>query len=257
MGKSFFLDFCIRYLQGLQEDESDWMGWSDKEKPLTGFSWKTSLEPETSGILAWPQPFILKSGEGKEIAVILLDTQGTYDAYTTEREMTAIVGLSLLASSTIMFNFSGNILEDVFGSLDTYISYGQLALGDCQQDDGLRPFQNLVFLIRDWTMVQEFPHGLKGGRGFLEKKLTPKEGMTEVGAKVRGTLRSCFSRLEACLVPGPGERAGQEGFTGALAQLSPGFCKRLEEIIDHLFNPDELEVKSVFGVELTGEDLGR
>src|SRR5687768_7845743 len=38
-GKSFFLDFIIRYLEALEKNEADWMDWDNKDKPLVGFKW--------------------------------------------------------------------------------------------------------------------------------------------------------------------------------------------------------------------------
>jgi len=81
-------------------------------------------------MLVWSKPFIVKSN-GQEIAVILMDTQGTYDQETTGRERAAIVGLSLLSSSCLTFNLFDTLLEDCLESLDTYISYGPMALNYC------------------------------------------------------------------------------------------------------------------------------
>ena len=61
-GKSFLLDFFLRYLS--KNGREDWMG-SDDE-PLTGFHWKGGSERDTTGILMWSEPFILKRNDNKE-----------------------------------------------------------------------------------------------------------------------------------------------------------------------------------------------
>ena len=42
-------------LQGLEGNE-DWMGGEDER--LTGFSWRSGSDRETTGILMWSRPFI-------------------------------------------------------------------------------------------------------------------------------------------------------------------------------------------------------
>ncbi|XP_035709969.1 atlastin-1-like isoform X2 [Folsomia candida] len=228
-GKSFFLDFLIRYLEAFEKDDSDWMDWDDKNKPLEGFSWRTSIERETSGIVIWSKPFIIKAN-GKEIAVLLMDTQGTYDEYTTEREMSAIVGLTLLSSSCLIFNFFNGIQEDVFNSLDTYIKYGQLALGGDDDDmevdqDKVTPFQKLVFLIRDWNMPTEFPYGSKGGKAYLAEKLKIKDKLTEMGEHVRNRCASVFLSWIAASFPVWGRKPHKKGLTDPWPNFLPTFAK--------------------------------
>lgn len=61
-GKSFLLDFFLRYLT--RNNREDWMG-SDDE-PLTGFHWKGGSERDTTGILMWSEPFIMKRPDTNE-----------------------------------------------------------------------------------------------------------------------------------------------------------------------------------------------
>jgi len=61
-GKSFLLDFFLRYLS--RNGREDWMG--SEDEPLTGFHWKGGSERDTTGILMWSEPFILKRNENKE-----------------------------------------------------------------------------------------------------------------------------------------------------------------------------------------------
>ena len=55
-GKSFLLDFFLRYLG--RDGREDWIG--NEDEPLTGFHWKGGSERDTTGILMWSEPFILK-----------------------------------------------------------------------------------------------------------------------------------------------------------------------------------------------------
>jgi atlastin len=67
-GKSFLLDFYLRYLT--RNGREDWMGGDDE--PLTGFHWKGGSERDTTGILMWSEPFLLKRNESKEDVCLFL-----------------------------------------------------------------------------------------------------------------------------------------------------------------------------------------
>ena len=63
------MDFTIFQFQG----SPDWLGAEDS--PLEGFSWRGGAERDTTGILLWSQVFRVKTPNGEEIAVLLMDTQ--------------------------------------------------------------------------------------------------------------------------------------------------------------------------------------
>ena len=59
----------IIVLQG----NSDWLG--DDAAPLEGFPWRGGAERETTGILMWSEPFVIKVPSGEDVSnmVKLLD----------------------------------------------------------------------------------------------------------------------------------------------------------------------------------------
>jgi hypothetical protein len=67
-GKSFLLDFFLRYLNRGGRD--DWIG-SDDE-PLTGFHWTGGSERDTTGIIMWSDPFIIKRKETNEEVTFII-----------------------------------------------------------------------------------------------------------------------------------------------------------------------------------------
>ena len=52
----------------------DWMG-KTLSDPLEGFHWCGGSQRDTTGILIWSKVFIVRTTMGKEVAVILMDTQ--------------------------------------------------------------------------------------------------------------------------------------------------------------------------------------
>ncbi len=109
---------------------------------IIGFSWNHETEPQTHGIWIWSKPIIIKQSIGKQIAIILMDTQGVYDEYTDLRDWSTIVGITLLTSSCFIFNVFTDVQEDVLQQLETFLNYGRLAV---QTSDSKEPvFQKLV-----------------------------------------------------------------------------------------------------------------
>lgn len=93
-GKSFLLNFFLRYLRCKNNDD-----WLASEQTLDGFSWRGGSERDTTGILIWSEPFILKDRKGDDVVVLLMDTQGAFDSNTTVKECTTIFALSTMLSS--------------------------------------------------------------------------------------------------------------------------------------------------------------
>ncbi|MEE6528346.1 hypothetical protein FKM82_030526, partial [Ascaphus truei] len=96
-GKSFLLDFMLRYVYSQKNGSRSWLG--EEEQPLTGFSWKGGSEPDTTGIQIWSEVFTMHKPDGKEVAVVLMDTQGAFDSQSTVKDCATIFALSTMTSS--------------------------------------------------------------------------------------------------------------------------------------------------------------
>ena len=110
------------------------------------------MERDTTGILMWSKVFLIKTPGGKEVAVALVDTQGSFDKNSTVRDCAPIFALSLMTSSVLVYNLFNNIQEDDLQHLHYFTEYGRLAL----EDSGQVPFQKLQFLVRDWQVSGVF-----------------------------------------------------------------------------------------------------
>ena len=59
----------LRYLQAQTETTNDdWLG--DSDTPLRGFTWSCDSELDTTGILMWSKPFVIKTKNEKELAIL-------------------------------------------------------------------------------------------------------------------------------------------------------------------------------------------
>ncbi|KAM4622016.1 atlastin-3-like [Polymixia lowei] len=247
-GKSFLLDFMLRYMY--RKNDEDWLG--GDEEPLTGFSWRGGSEPETTGIQLWSEVFLVQKSDGTEVAVLLMDTQGAFDNQSTVKDCATIFALSTMTSSMQIYNLSQNIQEDDLQQLQLFTEYGRLAMDEIF----LKPFQSLMFLIRDWSFPYEYGYGLDGGSEFLDKRLQVKEAQHEELQTVREHIHSCFTNISCFLLPHPGLKvATSPSFQGQLSDVAPEFKEELRSLIPTLLHPDKLAEKEINGNKVTCRGL--
>uniref|UniRef100_A0A8C9VX45 Atlastin 3 n=1 Tax=Scleropages formosus TaxID=113540 RepID=A0A8C9VX45_SCLFO len=245
-GKSFILDFMLRYMY--RKSESNWLGAEDE--PLTGFSWRGGSEPETTGIQLWSEVFLVEKRDGTEVAVVLMDTQGAFDTQSTVKDCATIFALSTMTSSMQVHSSRPCLLLQTHRLLFT--EYGRLAMDEIF----LKPFQSLMFLIRDWSFPYEYSYGFKGGSDFLDKRLQVKEAQHEELQSVREHIHSCFTSISCFLLPHPGLKvATSPSFRGQLSDVAPEFKEGLLTLIPTLFKPDNLAEKEINGNKVTCRGL--
>uniref|UniRef100_A0A3B5A907 Atlastin-2-like n=1 Tax=Stegastes partitus TaxID=144197 RepID=A0A3B5A907_9TELE len=238
-GKSFLLDFMLRYMY--KQSSDSWVG--GEEEPLTGFTWRGGCERETTGILAWSEVFVVNKPDGSKVAVLLIDTQGAFDSQSTIKDCATLFALSTMTSSV---QVSCLLLTCLF------TEYGRLAMEEVYE----KPFQTLMFLIRDWSYPYEHSYGLEGGHSFLEKRLQVKQNQHEELQNVRKHIHSCFSNISCFLLPHPGLKvATNPHFDGRLRDIDEDFKKELVNLVPTLLSPENLVEKEIGGVKITCRDL--
>ncbi|XP_069709039.1 atlastin-2 isoform X1 [Phaenicophaeus curvirostris] len=247
-GKSFLLDFMLRYMYN--RSSPCWIG--GNTEPLTGFTWRGGCERETTGIQIWSEVFVIDKPNGTKVAVLLMDTQGAFDSQSTIKDCATVFALSTMTSSVQVYNLSQNIQEDDLQHLQLFTEYGRLAMEEIYQ----KPFQTLMFLIRDWSYPYEHAYGLEGGKKFLEKRLQVKQNQHEELQNVRKHIHSCFSNLGCFLLPHPGLKvATNPNFDGRLNDIDEDFKNELRNLVPLLLAPENLVEKEISGSKVTCRDL--
>ncbi|XP_006909728.1 atlastin-2 isoform X2 [Pteropus alecto] len=247
-GKSFLLDFMLRYMYN--KDSQSWIGGNNE--PLTGFTWRGGCERETTGIQVWSEVFVIDRPNGTKVAVLLMDTQGAFDSQSTIKDCATVFALSTMTSSVQVYNLSQNIQEDDLQHLQLFTEYGRLAMEEIYQ----KPFQTLMFLIRDWSYPYEHSYGLEGGKQFLEKRLQVKQNQHEELQNVRKHIHNCFSNLGCFLLPHPGLKvATNPSFDGRLKDIDEDFKRELRSLVPLLLAPENLVEKEISGSKVTCRDL--
>ena len=261
-GKSFLLDFLLRYLnhydsrangEGIDEGDNNraWLG--DQDDPLGGFHWRGGAERDTTGILMWSKVFVIKvPPKRKEVAIVLMDTQGAFDSSSTVRDCATIFALSAMLSSVLVYNLTSNIQEDDLQHLELFTEYGRLAL----EDSGEKPFQKLQFLVRDWCYPYETEYGAKGGRQIVERRLEVNSKQHNELQDLRKHIRSCFSHIEGFLMPHPGLNvATNPKFDGRLSDIDSTFIHNLAQFVPLLLAPENVIIKKISGNEVKCKEL--
>ena len=228
-GKSFILDMMSRYLT--TSDKSRWIAHRSE-----GFPWKSGCDAHTNGMsMSQPIPVTLQSGE--EVVILLMDTQGIFDGNSTMTDSTRIFTLSTLLSSVQIFNVMNNLKGDDLDNLQLFAEYGRLAMDNAEG----KPFQDLIFLIRDWQHTQNHGLGSQGGNELVEKRLSSNKKSL---VQRREHINACFTNVSGFLLPHPGEAvASGHQFTGDAKDMDTKFVSTLEELMSTLLSPDKLSVK--------------
>ncbi|XP_063370653.1 atlastin-like [Cydia amplana] len=247
-GKSFLLNFMLRYLYAEESARADgsWLG--APGEPLRGFSWRAGCQRDTSGLVVWSQPFRVTLPDGQKVVVLLMDTQGSFDDASSMRDCSLIFALSTLLSSVQVYNLSQRINESDLQHLQLFTDHAAAGGG---------ALQTLQLLVRDWSAPGDFPYGAAGGADYLRHKLQMQTEQPLELREVRERLSSSFERVECCLLPYPGLRAATDpAFSGQLAgNMTEEFKASLLEFVPLLLAPSRLRVKAVGGRVLRARDL--
>ncbi|CAH1792203.1 unnamed protein product, partial [Owenia fusiformis] len=248
-GKSFLLDFFLRYLNA--KGAPDWLG--DDNSPLEGFSWRGGADRDTTGILLWSEAFDVKLPNGEEVVVLLMDTQGAFDSNSTVKDCATVFALSTMLSSVQVYNLMSNIQEDDLQHLQLFTEYGRLAMAD---NNNSKPFQTLEFLVRDWQYPYQHDYGEEGGNILLDKRLEISDRQHQELQQIRRHIKSCFSRIGCFLMPHPGLKvAVNPYFDGRLKDIEQDFKEYLARFVPLFLAPENLVMKNINGGPITGKEL--
>ncbi|XP_031639434.1 atlastin-like [Contarinia nasturtii] len=144
-----------------------------------------------------------------------------------------------------------NIQEQHLQHLQLFTEYGRLVL----EQTNKKPFQYLVFLVRDWQYAYEIDYGMYGHE-VIDDILAKDDEQTAEMRELRKQINSSFDEIGAFLMPHPGFAVTQQpNFTGNLKEIHPDFIKYTKELTLSIFAPENLVVKKINGHEVRARDL--
>lgn len=234
-----------------KHDVSDWLDENATASQLLGFKWRGGRMHETVGILMWSEIFTHDFENGEKVALILLDTQGLYDRHSSMQDYTTIFALSMMLSSVQCYNLMNNIQEDDLQHLQLFTEYGRLAMEQTNE----KPFQYLLFIVRDWSYANEIGYGWHG-QEIIEEIFNDNSSHTLDMRRLRERINSSFQEIGAFLLPHPGFAvARQRNFNGNLHEIEPEFVEYVKQLVPALMAPENLVVKQINGRKVRAKDF--
>lgn len=156
-----------------------------------------------------------------------------------------------MISSITCYNIKENIQEDHLQHLQMFTQYGQLVM----QQTNEKPFQKLLFIVRDWPYAEDSGYGWNG-TAIIDESLATNEDQTEGMRDLRNQIKSSFEEIGAFLMPHPGMAVARgQNFNGSLQQIDPDFVTYVKELTPELFAPENLIVKKINGQKVRARDL--
>lgn len=226
----------------------EWIGGSNEA--LSGFSWKSGSDRHTTGIIIWSDVFLYDAPNGDKIAIILMDTQGLFDRHSSATDNSRIFSLSTLISSVQIFNLFNHIQEDHLQYLQFATDYAKFAMTN-NGEQHTKPFQNLMFLIRDWNFPDDYEYGLQGGHNLLKVILKIENSQLPELKSLRQYIFESFDEISCFLMPHPGTVvATKKNYDGQWSQIETDFVDQLKDLVKILLSPDKLTVKKINGQDV-------
>ena len=147
-----------------------------------------------------------------------------------------------LVSSVLILNLNNHITLEEMKYLQATTECTKDTL-EYHQTPFTKPFQNLNFLLRNWSNIEQFPFGLNDGNEIIMKS-------TE-----NTNIMSSFENIDSFLVPFPGTVIRLKKSTGCWSEMDVEFKKQLNLLIEHILAPNRLVIKKVSGIQMTGSKL--
>jgi atlastin len=271
-GKSFLLNFMMLYLAKFKNhfdefSESDFLN-NCTDIP-SGFESRNDHDGVTVGMWLWSEPFIVKH-QGREIAILLLDTQGHFDDRFERLKSSLIFALSTLLSDIFIYNAMLDIsAERDLQFLQLFLDYSK-KIG-CNEQDKLKC---ALMLVRDFRPTLKYPYGYydntqkpsnkepcseepcsKEPCNFAIDKLSPDSPLClpeQLG--FREEIHKCFDRVGCFLMPHPG-LAIHSGSRNVLMERE--FQDMLITFMKTIFSEPIFSIKTIAGQEITGRSLSQ
>ncbi|CAJ0925946.1 unnamed protein product, partial [Mesorhabditis belari] len=202
-------------------DPEDFVGGRGRIEFQRGF------KRHTKGIMVWPKVFDRQDKDGNELAVILMDTQGTFDTSSNIADSAIIFAISLLMSS----------IKDL-DALNMFIAFSQ------RTEE--RVGQHFLIMVRDSIASGFDPE-------YLEQMRVNTRSGPELARLLNGVFEA-FEKVECCMVPRPSNAVINASGEILAKDCGDDFLSMLCECANHVLR--NLVPKIVMGTPLTGRTLG-
>ncbi|CAM9440726.1 unnamed protein product [Ectocarpus fasciculatus] len=172
------------------------------------------------------------------MAVLLIDTQGTFDHQKDTHLEACLFGLSATLSSCQIFNIRNQMQADTLGSLAVYLEYGTAGRKNRSgggQDDRA-PFQRLEVLIRDWPNFACPDEPVQAPcEELLDQFLEYMDGILGKATTNSAKVKECFRDRIGCFgLPHPGQEVATSSFDGNICKIDEGFRRLVTYYVEEV-----------------------
>ncbi|CAK8681919.1 unnamed protein product [Clavelina lepadiformis] len=258
-GKSFLFNLFVRYLEGKSLNPND------KDQILGPFKFQGGASERcTEGIWITTEPYIISTQQNGEVALFLMDTQGSFDHMSSTEESAILLALSLLLSSYQFFNLKDKIDSLYLQALSKFAEYATKVKDTKYSCPFQQPYsssgcQDFMFLIRDWEMVDDHSHGVEGGNSYLKTVLHGNGAQEHIDTKT--LMEETFSGISCFLWPSPGlniKRMGSKLKACSVREIDAEFLKTAVNFFSTFYDENSLglgNVKKIDNEVVTCEQL--
>eukprot|EP00927_Polykrikos_kofoidii_P084696 TRINITY_DN9007_c0_g1_i1.p1 TRINITY_DN9007_c0_g1~~TRINITY_DN9007_c0_g1_i1.p1 ORF type:complete len:746 (+),score=138.13 TRINITY_DN9007_c0_g1_i1:64-2238(+) len=266
-GKSFLLNVLVQYFIWLEKNQNrlvydprkmdkgyvysansnantDWLPeWLPEEIP-TPFCVDAISDTQTctKGLWILNRPFFLrKPGTDKKMALLLLDSQGADDGVLDESQSRAILGITTVFSSAVVYNVKMPLDVKHVKDLSDLANIFQVAIHDIQMSSGEKlsdeatQFGRLLFLLRDarFREGESFEGCRKKLKQDTANKLDPEQAHINK-ERVKQLHQSFASPMPGPFgLPHPGDAADfmRSATTNNMRLLNDNFKRLLDDFV--------------------------
>ena len=200
----------------------------------------------TIGVLFWNRPYVITQSNGEKMCILVMDTQGLWDAKTSNEFNCSIFGLSCLLSSYVIFNQKTNINTD---QLSKFSVLSEFSKEVSMKKEG-KPFQHLDFLLRDYEGYDVETDDVNAGIEMSKERLKEMQEGKEEG-KMAKKIEDCFSRFGLFCFPHPGKSVSGKKYDGTISKAEPLFMQMLSYYIDQVIR--RIKPREIGGTVLIGK----
>ena len=243
--KNEIFNECLKYLQTFDV----------RRDAKNGFVWKNKSQTDAKGIYLCPEPIIIKKS-GQEVAVLLMETNGTIEEQLATKEDLMLFALNSVLSSTVMYSIPNNLSDNTLEFLQLFSKYAKGGIGSDLNDSYL----NLVLLMRDWKSANRYPFGYHDSATCPpngDKMINYRKERLNLDGGQENAFRNkyfvdSYQKISFCLMPGKDSEA-----TADQNSNIPKFGDIFRQIIGRLFHPSSVSIKRLSHQKFNGNQLVR
>ena len=171
-----------------------------------GFGVGSTINACTKGIWIWNKPMKVKSHDGEEFNVLIMDSEGIGAMDEDQNHDTRIFLLATLLSSLLIYNSVGTIDENALQNISLIVNMSrQLQVrshssSDVDPEELKTYFPSFLWVLRDFALRLTDSQGNHiTSKQYLETSLLPQRGSSdnvEMKNRIRRVITSVFSERD-------------------------------------------------------------